>query len=261
VSSWTPPSAPRGDEHGSHPQALLWTGCPQEVRRGLPDDPQGGRQPQGGNIKLGSVASDTLGKSGREMLEALVASSTDAKAMTPGNNESAGKRMSGKTRKGSPHLRSLLIEAALAVSRTNDNYLAGQYHQVAKRRGKKKAAVAVGHSILVIIYHLLTRKEDYHDTTMTLDQPISTSGAVREPSAEPWPSLTRLASRQPSRPSNRPHKQPISRTTRLFQSRGDLTPRPPSRRGKGEERRLPPSPAGRRCPTGAKGARGVRLLL
>jgi len=97
------------------------------------------------------------------MLEALVASSTDAKAMTPGNNESAGKRMSGKTRKGSPHLRSLLIEAALAVRRTNDNYLAGQYHQVAKRRGKKKAAVAVGHTILVIVYHLLEDETTYQE--------------------------------------------------------------------------------------------------
>jgi transposase len=83
--------------------------------------------------------------------------------MAPGNNESAGKRKSEKTRRGSPWLKSLLVEAAQAAGRTKDTYLAAQQHRLAARRGRKKAAVAVGHSILVIAYHLLKHNVDYHD--------------------------------------------------------------------------------------------------
>ena len=83
--------------------------------------------------------------------------------MCPGNNESAGKRRTGRTRKGSPWLRHCLIEAAHGAARTKNKYLSSQYHRVAARRGKKKAQVAVGHSILVIAYHLLTRKQPYSD--------------------------------------------------------------------------------------------------
>lgn len=213
---------------------------------------------EGANIKLAAVATDILGKSGREMLDALVGGSTDAPAlaelakgrmrekipqleralggqfglhqrfmvatqlahidfldqaieqvsqevterlapfepmlerldaipgigpqnaqallaeigtemdrfpsaghlaswagMCPGNHESAGKRKSGRTRKGNRWLRTLLVEAAHAAGRKRNSYLAAQYHRLAARRGKKKAAVAVGHSILVIAYHLL----------------------------------------------------------------------------------------------------------
>jgi transposase len=83
--------------------------------------------------------------------------------MCPGNKESAGKRQSGKTRKGNPALRSMLVEAARAAGRTKDTYLSAQYHRLAARRGSKKAAVAVGHTILVIAYYLLTRQKNYHD--------------------------------------------------------------------------------------------------
>jgi len=83
--------------------------------------------------------------------------------MVPGNNESAGKRRSGTTRKGDPWLRTFLVEAAYGAGRTKDTYLGAQYRRLAARRGKKKAAVAVGHSILVIAYHLLSRKADYQD--------------------------------------------------------------------------------------------------
>jgi transposase len=220
---------------------------------------------EGANIKLASVASDILGKSGRQMLDALVAGETDATAlaqlaqgrlrqkrqaleqaltgrmaahqrflvaqqlahidfldeaiervsteiaerlrpaeqtaverldtipgvgrltaevliaeigadvtrfptarhlaswagMCPGNRESAGKRLSGKTRKGSKWLRTALVEAAHAVGRSKTTYLGAQYRRLLPRRGKKKAAVAVGHSILVIAYHLLTRGTTY----------------------------------------------------------------------------------------------------
>ena len=220
---------------------------------------------EGGNIKLASVATDLMGKSGREMLAALVAGSTDAEAMAdlargklrdklpelrkaltgqfghhqrfmlaeqlahiddlddrvsrldaeieermhpfsevmqrldvipgvgtrtsevmiaeigtdlsrfptaghlaswagmcPGNNQSAGKRKSGKTRKGDSALRRALMEAAHAAGKKKDSYLRAQYHRLVARRGKKKGAVAVGHTILVIAYHLITNKESFY---------------------------------------------------------------------------------------------------
>ncbi len=83
--------------------------------------------------------------------------------MCPGNNESAGKKRSGKTRKGSPWLRRVLIEAAKAAGCSKDTYLGSQYRRLVARRGKKKAAVAVGHSILVIAYHLLERDTTYQE--------------------------------------------------------------------------------------------------
>jgi transposase len=76
-------------------------------------------------------------------------------AVCPGNHESAGKRLSGKTRKGNPWLRRLLLQAAHVVGRQKHGYLAAQFRRIAARRGKKRAAMAVAHSILVIIYHLL----------------------------------------------------------------------------------------------------------
>ncbi len=83
--------------------------------------------------------------------------------MCPGNNESAGKRKSGKTRKGSPWLRQALIEAAHGAARSKQTYLGAQYRRLIARLGKKKAIVAVAHSILVIAYHVLTRREPYRD--------------------------------------------------------------------------------------------------
>jgi transposase len=221
---------------------------------------------EGANIKLGSVASDILGKSGREMLVGLIGGSTDAAALAdlaqgqlrkklpeleralvgrfeahqrflvarqlshlddldgviaevsaeiaerldpfadeiarldaitgvgrvtaevviaeigtdmrrfptdrhlaswaalcPGNHESAGKRTSGKTRKGNRALRTALVEAAKAAGRTRQTYLSAQYHRLAARRGKNKAAIAVAHSILSISYHLLKDATTFHD--------------------------------------------------------------------------------------------------
>jgi transposase len=83
--------------------------------------------------------------------------------MCPGNNQSAGKRKTGKTRKGDPWLRAALIEAAHATARTRHTYLAAHYQRLLARRGKKKAVVAVGHTILTIAYHLLTDAADYQD--------------------------------------------------------------------------------------------------
>jgi transposase len=83
--------------------------------------------------------------------------------MCPGNEESAGKRRSGKTRKGSKWLRSALIESARAAARSKGTYLAAHYARLRGRRGSKKAAVAVGHSILVICYHVLERSVPYEE--------------------------------------------------------------------------------------------------
>ena len=81
----------------------------------------------------------------------------------PGNHESAGKRLSGKTRKGNPWLRCLLVQAAHSASHQKQCYLAEQYRRIAKRRGAKRAAIAVAHSILVIIYHLLQNRTTYQE--------------------------------------------------------------------------------------------------
>jgi transposase len=83
--------------------------------------------------------------------------------VAPGNNESAGKRRSGKTPPGNRHLRKGLVQGARGASRTKNTYLKSKYHRIAARRGKKKATVAVGHSILVSAFHMLSRNEPYRD--------------------------------------------------------------------------------------------------
>jgi transposase len=83
--------------------------------------------------------------------------------MCPGHNESGGKRKSGKTRKGDRWLRSTLIEAAHGAAHTKDTYLASQDHRLVSRRGKKRALVAVGHSLLVISHYVLKRRQAYFD--------------------------------------------------------------------------------------------------
>jgi len=83
--------------------------------------------------------------------------------MCPGNHESAGKRKTGKTRQGSPWLRRALTEAAHGAARTKKTYLSAHYRRLAARRGSKRAIVAVGHTILTISYHLLTRHTTYQD--------------------------------------------------------------------------------------------------
>ena len=83
--------------------------------------------------------------------------------MCPGNNQSAGKRGSGRTRSGNTWLRAALIEAAQAAAHTKATYLAAQYQRLAARRGAKKAAVAVGHTILRIAYEIVGQQTTYVD--------------------------------------------------------------------------------------------------
>jgi transposase len=81
----------------------------------------------------------------------------------PGNNITGGKRGSGKTTHGDVWLLDILTQCAWAAAHTRETYLAAQFWRLARRLGKKKAAVAVGHSILVICWHLLTHDCDYDD--------------------------------------------------------------------------------------------------
>ena len=83
--------------------------------------------------------------------------------VAPGNNITGGKRHSGKTTKGSVWLLDVLTQCAWAAARTRDTYLSAQFWRLARRIGKKKAAIAVAHSILVICWHLLHDDVDYDD--------------------------------------------------------------------------------------------------
>lgn len=119
---------------------------------------------------------DTIPGIGRQTAEIIVAEigtdmsrfpSADHLAswagVASGNNESAGKRRSGRTHKGNRPLGAALNQAAHAAARTKNTYLAAQYHRLAGRRGAKRAIVAVEHSILVIAYHLIQRREPYRE--------------------------------------------------------------------------------------------------
>jgi len=83
--------------------------------------------------------------------------------LCPGNDESAGKRRSGRTGMGSRWLRSTMVEAAWSASRVRNSYFAAQYHRLVPRRGKRRAAVAVAHSMLIAIYHLIKDGTVYQD--------------------------------------------------------------------------------------------------
>jgi len=83
--------------------------------------------------------------------------------LCPGNEESAGRRLRSRTRKGNRWLRRALAEAAWAASRVKQSYLRSQFRRLAARRGKKRALIAVGHSLLVIVYHMLKNNVAYSD--------------------------------------------------------------------------------------------------
>ena len=123
--------------------------------------------------------------------------------MCPGNHESAGKRRSGKARKGNAALRSALIEAAWSASHSRDSYYAAQYRRFCRRFGKRsesKAIFVVAHSMLVAIWHILANDCDYEDlgsdwferhatpSSMSGDWPTrSNDSATRSPSSPPPP--------------------------------------------------------------------------
>jgi Transposase IS116/IS110/IS902 family len=99
--------------------------------------------------------------------------------MCSGNNESAGKRRSGRITKGDRWLKRILVQAAWAASHTKGTYLAAQYRRLAKRRGRKRALVAVGHTLLVIIYHVLKRGTTYAELGADLLDRLAPERLVR----------------------------------------------------------------------------------
>jgi transposase len=127
-------------------------------------------------FEMAVVLLDTIPGVGRETAEVMVAEMgadmtlfpsanhlASWAGLVPGNHESAGKRLSAKTRKGNRTLCTALVQAAHGAAHTKDTYLAAQYHRLAARRGNKKAIIAVAHSILVIAYHMIQRQEPYRE--------------------------------------------------------------------------------------------------
>src|SRR5215831_17909217 len=156
------------------------------------------------NVKVASVVTDLFGVSGRRMLAALIAGERDPQALAgldkiaardilaeigtemsrfgsaarlaswagvcPGNNESAGKRRRGKSRKGNRYIRRVLVQCAWAARKT-PTYLGRTFRRLEVRLGGKKAAVAVAHKILVIVYHLLAEGTLYDEERYDRLQP------------------------------------------------------------------------------------------
>jgi transposase len=87
----------------------------------------------------------------------------DVLHVCPGNHESAGKSPTGKTRHGDPWLQGVLGQAAISAARGKNTYLAARYRRIASRRGRKRAIVALEHSILIAIWHMLIRDAPYAD--------------------------------------------------------------------------------------------------
>jgi transposase len=83
--------------------------------------------------------------------------------MCPGNNQSGARTRPAPARHGDPWLKAVLGQVAVSAARTKDTYLAARYRRVASRRGKKRALVAVGHSVLIAVWTMLTRDVEYHD--------------------------------------------------------------------------------------------------
>jgi transposase len=83
--------------------------------------------------------------------------------LCPGNNESAGKKKSGRTRRGNNYLKTTLLQAAWAASRTKNTYFQAKYRALAARKGGKKAAIAIAHRILVAVYHMLKNDKEFQE--------------------------------------------------------------------------------------------------
>jgi transposase len=83
--------------------------------------------------------------------------------MCPGNNESAGKKKSGNTKKANSTLKKTLVQCGRAAANSKNTYLNAQYGRIAARRGAKRAVVAVGHTILTVCYHMIKNKTQYND--------------------------------------------------------------------------------------------------
>lgn len=110
-----------------------------------------------------TVAEVVIAEIGVEMQEVFTSHRRLASwaGICPGNKATGGKRLSGRTRHGNRYLRTALVQAAWASVHSKDTYPSAQYKRLVKRLGKKKALVAVAHTLIVIIYHVLDRKNAY----------------------------------------------------------------------------------------------------
>lgn len=118
--------------------------------------------------------------------------------LCPGNRQSGGRRKVQHVRKGNRYLKQQLTQSAWAAVREGDNYLAAQYHRIVPRRGKKRAIMAVAHSIAVIAYHMLKEGKDYSDLGadyfLKLNQDAITKRCLRQLHEVGWEvTLTRVA--------------------------------------------------------------------
>jgi transposase len=110
------------------------------------------------------VAEDVLAEMGSDMSRFPTAAHLASWArLCPGNKESGGKRISGATSRGNPWLRSALVEAAWMASRSKGTYLSARFKRISIRRGAKRAALAVAHTILVTMYHMISCGSSYHE--------------------------------------------------------------------------------------------------
>jgi transposase len=115
----------------------------------------------GVNVK---TAESILAEMGLDMSRFPTADHLSAWAgLAPGNHESAGKRYSGRRRKGNRPLATTMVQAAWSAVRTKGTYLKSRYHRLAARRGKKRAIVGVARSMLVSIWHMLTYRQPYQE--------------------------------------------------------------------------------------------------
>ena len=83
--------------------------------------------------------------------------------LCPGNTESAGKRMSGKTRKGNRYLRRILVQNGWAVTHMKNCFLTALFYRISQRRGMKKAAVAIAHRVLILAYYIIRDGSEYRE--------------------------------------------------------------------------------------------------
>jgi hypothetical protein len=99
--------------------------------------------------------------------------------VSPGKNESAGKRKSGKTKKGNSALKKTLVQSANSAARTKNTYLSAQHKRIAARRGRKRANVAVAHTILIICYFMIKDGVSYQELGSDYFDKRNKDGVVR----------------------------------------------------------------------------------
>lgn len=109
-------------------------------------------------------AEDILGEIGTSMGQFPTADMLAAwTGLAPGNNESGGKRHSGRTTKGNRFVKSVMVQAAWSAVRCKDNRLKARYHRLIVRRGKKRAIVAVAHTMIIVVWHILAHAQPYQE--------------------------------------------------------------------------------------------------